>query len=200
MRREMLSAMGMCGFPAETPSEVIPNPVGEEFLVNSYSPRGSKPFDFVTIRPLDGAKYAVDQVVKYAHSHPHNRFLLIGKGQYFAHNEKPKNLVWKDCFASPDEMLEVLSKSRCALMPTRLDAQGVSMCEMASYGIPLLTSDLDVCREMLSPFPNVGFLPPEGGGRLAIPPAAEEGFGAKTTFDGKVLVQREVDFAIRVAG
>jgi hypothetical protein len=43
-------------------------------------------------------------------------------------------------------------------MPTKLDAQGVMMCEMAYYGIPILVSDLPVCREMLNDFDNVKFI------------------------------------------
>ena len=40
-------------------------------------------------------------------------------------------------------------------MPTRLDAQGVMMCEMATFGIPVLTSDIDICQELSQVFKNM---------------------------------------------
>ena len=56
------------------------------------------------------------------------------------------------------EIIEYLNDSRCALMPTRADAQGVMACEMATFGIPLITSDIDICREIFRDFGNVGFI------------------------------------------
>ena len=43
-------------------------------------------------------------------------------------------------------------------MPTRTDAQGLMMCEMASIGIPLITSDIPVCHESLGNFNNVAMI------------------------------------------
>lgn len=40
-------------------------------------------------------------------------------------------------------------------MPTRRDTQGVMSCELVSYGIPLITSDLPVCHEMFKDMDNV---------------------------------------------
>ena len=42
-------------------------------------------------------------------------------------------------------------------MPTRRDSQGVMACELATYGIPLITSKLDVCFEIFDTFENVFF-------------------------------------------
>lgn len=52
----------------------------------------------------------------------------------------------------------MLNSYKYALMPTRLDAQGVMMCEMAVYGIPTIVSDIAVCHEMLDSYPNVLFI------------------------------------------
>ena len=38
-------------------------------------------------------------------------------------------------------------------MPTRADAQGVMACEMATFGIPLITSNIDVCKEVFKELP-----------------------------------------------
>ena len=57
--------------------------------------------------------------------------------------------------------MEVIQQSRCALMPTRTDAQGLMMCEMASTGMPLITSDIPVCREVFAQFENIAYIPNE---------------------------------------
>lgn len=51
-----------------------------------------------------------------------------------------------------------MEKAKCALMLTRTDAQGVMACEIASTGMPLITSDIPVCHEVFEGFDNVGFL------------------------------------------
>ena len=43
-------------------------------------------------------------------------------------------------------------------MPTRLDAQGVMACELASFGMPLITSDIGICRDVFSSFKNVRYI------------------------------------------
>lgn len=40
-------------------------------------------------------------------------------------------------------------------MPTRCDAQGVMVCEMATYGIPVISTNIDVNQEILSSYSNV---------------------------------------------
>ena len=47
------------------------------------------------------------------------------------------------------KMIAILNSAKCALMPTRTDAQGVMMCEMVAFGMPLITSDIPVCHEVL---------------------------------------------------
>ncbi|MDC5278200.1 glycosyltransferase family 1 protein, partial [Acinetobacter baumannii] len=78
---------------------------------------------------------------------------------YFLHNNLPKNVRHIDKFVPQSEIPNLLDNYRGAVMPTRLDAQGVMMCEMASYGIPTIVSDLKVCHEMLDGFSNVYFIP-----------------------------------------
>lgn len=52
-------------------------------------------------------------------------------------------------------MLHYLDESRCGLMPTREDTQGVMTCEMMEYGMPVITSDISVCNEIFSNVNNV---------------------------------------------
>lgn len=43
-------------------------------------------------------------------------------------------------------------------MLTRRDTQGVMSCELVTYGIPLIMSDLPVCREIFGKIPSVAFI------------------------------------------
>ena len=67
-------------------------------------------------------------------------------------------MIWVDKHLSHEEIVRYLDESRCALLPTRADAQGVMACEMATFGIPLITSDLEVCSEVFDGFRNVALI------------------------------------------
>ena len=140
-------------------SHIIYNSIGRYFEENHYDKCGEKTFDFITIRNnLDGSKYAIDIVVSLAVHNPKYKFCLVGQGDFFNHFIKPDNLVWIDKNLSHDEVIYYLDKSRYALLPTRLDSQGVMACEIATYGIPLITSEIDVCQEIFDDFTNVGYI------------------------------------------
>lgn len=135
------------------------NAVGELFESSSYNALSNKEFDFITIRSnLDGSKYAIDIVNRIAYDNPNLKFLVIGKGTFFSHYEKANNIVWLDKTLTHKEIIDYLQTARCALMPTRTDAQGVMMCEMASTGMPLITSDMPVCHEVFNEFENVAYI------------------------------------------
>lgn len=137
---------------------IINNGLNEFVNEGEYTPKDFYG-DFITLRPIDTAKYAIDLVVKFALSHPEYTFHVYGKGEYFKYNPKPKNLKHIDKFFLPHEIPEILNHYRYALMPTYQDTQGVMMCEMVSYGIPTIVSDMEVCHEMLDEYPNVKFIP-----------------------------------------
>lgn len=140
-------------------SYITYNCVGELFEKGVFDGGSSKKYDFVTIRAnLDGSKYSVDIVNELAKRHPEYRFLLIGKGEFFDHYDKAPNIEWRDRRLQHGEITEVLNSARCALMPTRTDAQGVMMCEMAAFGMPVITSDIPVCREVFENDPNIGYI------------------------------------------
>ena len=138
---------------------IIYNCVGENFEKNRYDLQQKKIYDLITIRnSLDGSKYAIDIVTEIARSHPEFQFCVIGKGDFYTYYDKPDNLKWLDKSLRHDEIIDYLNQSSCALIPTRLDAQGVMGCEMATFGIPVITSDIDVCTEVFNGFSNVGFI------------------------------------------
>lgn len=135
------------------------NCVGELFEKEEYDGALSKTYDFITIRAnMDDSKYAVDIVNELAKRHPEYKFLLIGSGEFFNHYDKASNLEWRNRRLQHNEIVDALNTACCALMPTRTDAQGVMMCEMSAFGIPVITSDIPVCHEVFNNEPNVGFI------------------------------------------
>lgn len=137
---------------------IIYNCIGKQFETAKYDEAAEKVYDFVSVRSdLDGSKYCVDIIAKIARDNPELKFCIVGKGGYFKHFEKPDNLELQQRYLTHKDMVELLNKSKCALMPTRTDAQGVMACEMATFGIPLITSDIPVCMEVFEGFENVGF-------------------------------------------
>lgn len=137
---------------------IIPNPVGPAFIGKRHDKTMAK-FDFICIRPMDKSKYAVDLLCKIAFANPGSSFhLYSGQGKYFQYHEKPGNLEVINSFIKNDDLPELLSKYRAAIMLSRADSQGVMMCEMASIGMPVVVSDISVAREVLSGFDNVVFV------------------------------------------
>lgn len=135
------------------------NSIGKDFEENNYDVSKEKLYDFVTIRGnLDGSKYCVDIVNDLAKQNPQLKFLVIGKGKYFNIYEKADNIKWLNKHCNHSEIIEILNTAKCALMPTRTDAQGLMMCEMATFGIPLITSNIPVCYEVFKSFCNVEFI------------------------------------------
>ena len=58
-----------------------------------------------------------------------------------------------------------LDRTRCGLMLTKNDTQGVMSCELATYGILLITSDIDICQEVFSNFDNVTLVSNNSSGK-----------------------------------
>lgn len=140
-------------------THVIYNSVGKIFEVERYDQSIKKEYDFITIRSnLDGSKYSIDIVNNIAKNTPNAKFLVIGKGEFFKYFNKSQNLTWLNTTLNHNQIIEYLNKSRYAFMPTRCDAQGLMMCEMAAFGIPVITSDIDVCHEVFDGFENAFFI------------------------------------------
>lgn len=137
-------------------SHIIYNSMGNIFLEKNYDINQKKEYDFITIRNiLDVSKYSIDLVIEIAKKNPKYKFLVIGKGEIFNYYKPPKNLKFELRNLKHTEIIEYLNKSKYALMPTRADAQGVMMCEMATFGIPVITSDISVCNDVLGDIENV---------------------------------------------
>lgn len=177
---------------------IINNSVGETFEKNSYKYNEKKEYDFITIRgnALDKSEHAIDIVNKLAIHNKSMRFLIVGSGHFYDYNEKPNNVTFINGYLKHDEMINYLNKSRCALLPTRQDTQGVMTCEMATFGIPTITSNIEVCQEIFSIFPNVKLI--ENGRAINLEPVLEElwenvPYKKVDKYFAKNTIQREID-------
>ena len=138
---------------------IINNSVGKSFEVHDYNPDSPKKYDFITIRSyMDDSKYCVDLVNDLAEKYPQYQFLMIGRGKFYQVHQKPENVTWVDRFLSHEEILQYIDESRCGLLLTREDTQGVMTCELAVYGIPVITSDIEVCHEICGDLENVALV------------------------------------------
>ncbi|EJV0607118.1 glycosyltransferase [Vibrio parahaemolyticus] len=135
--------------------DVINNSLNKVFFREKFDVFSEKIADYVTIRSLDLSKYAIDLVVDFARANPNKKIHIYGKGRYFNYNEAPENLTVFNEFIKQEDIPSVLNKYRAALMPTRCDAQGVMVCEIATFGMPVLTTDIPVNDEMFADFQNV---------------------------------------------
>lgn len=159
MKEEFLKWVNLDESILEGRFSITYNNVGEIFEKKKFNEKTKKDYDFITIRNnLDGSKYAIDIVNKMAFNTPNKKFLVIGKGKFFDFNKKAPNITWISKSLSHEEIIFQLQKSKFALMPTRTDAQGLMMCEMAAFGIPVITSDIPVCHEVFERFENVYYI------------------------------------------
>lgn len=137
-------------------SFVINNSVGKVFEQNHFDPFSNKQYDFITIRSnLDSSTYCIDLLCNIAINNPELKFLLIGKGRYFDYNTLPKNIALLKESLNHEELTYYINISKAAIMLTRNDSQGLMSCELATFGIPLITSRLPVTEEIFSCFLNV---------------------------------------------
>lgn len=150
---EVKSDLNSKTFFNQTNTQVIHNPINKAFYKSKYEYSGE--FDYICLRPFDDPKYGIDLFIEMARNNPSHRFHLYGKGTILNETDLPKNLEIKRNFINPEELPALLNKYKAAILPTRWDSQGVLACEIAEFGMPLLTSDLKVCREFLGKHENV---------------------------------------------
>lgn len=200
MLDEALKCMRLNLLPTDS-SIIINNPINSAFSNAHYEfTLKDKLADVITIRPLDGKKYAVDKVVELAIANPRLSFHIYGKGVFFQNVKKPDNVEVFDAFIEQKNIPALLNKYRAAVMPTRLDAQGVMMCEMASYGMPIIVSNLPVCHEMLDGFDNVTFIDNSDFNKTiidfyALKPLKD--FSVTEKFSASKLSKEELDFVLK---
>lgn len=135
---------------------IIYNCVGNEFEKQMFRKEELKEYDFISIRStLSGSKYCVDIICELAKKYPQYKFCLIGQGDYFNYCKKPNNVDVFYKLLTHQEVIDFCNRAKSALMPTKTDSQGVMACEIATLGMPLITSDIKVMREVFAGFENV---------------------------------------------
>lgn len=135
---------------------IINNPINPIFYSSTYDIK-EKWADFICVRPFDDTKYGVDIFIQMARQNPQRTFHLYGKGSSLEKMNLPSNLKVEKKFFKASEFPELLNHYSSGVLPTRWDSQGILACEFATYGIPLLTSNLPICKEMLGKYKHVGF-------------------------------------------
>lgn len=182
--------------------QIISNGVGSFFEENSYKP-AEITTDFITIRNIfDGSTYCLDVVTELARRYPQYRFLVIGKGRFFEHVQPPDNLTVLKTELTHQDMARYLNSARYALMPIRQDTQGLMSCEMATYGLPLITSDIEVCHMVFESCPHVAFISNDDP-RLdsALEMLKPAGPGSKwDRYLAKNTILKEIDYLKQYAG
>lgn len=156
LKREFITNLKVKNSKFVNKLHVINNSVGHLFESKSYDYISHKKYDFITVRSnIDSSVYCIDIINNIAKKYKEYNFLVIGKGEYFKYNDKSENIIHINDTFDHLKIIDFLEKSRFALMPTRRDTQGVMACELATYGIPLITSNIKVCKEIFKEFSNV---------------------------------------------
>ncbi len=178
---------------------IIPNAIGEYFIENSINKNAIKNKDVVTIRPFyDHSKYGIDLVSHHAKNNPHLKFHVYGKGEYFDYYDKPNNLILHNKYLNHKEIGNILDSTKLVYLPTRLDAQGVLACEIATYGAKMLTSDIPIMREMLHDFENVEFITNEFENYNFIDYFNDNNQKSNNKFNYKSTIKEEIDLIISI--
>ena len=125
---------------------IIPN--GIDVNLFKYHNTFDNRYKMLTLRPLSSKKYAVDQAIKIMSLLPINYTLQIfGKGFYekqYVQQIKALKLedrvFIKNSFINREDLNSFFSNYGVFLSPTRMDAQGVTMCEAMSSGLLTVSS------------------------------------------------------------
>lgn len=135
---------------------IIPNGIDTElFKFHSNYEKSKK---IITIRPLSSKKYAVDVAIKLMSYLPEDYTLdIYGKGvfqqeyeQLIQHLGLEDRVKILNNFIERQQLNSTLSNYGVFLSPTRMDAQGVMMCEAMASGLLTISSNNTAIPEFIS--------------------------------------------------
>lgn len=137
--------------------EIIPNGIDIDLFGFQDRKLKNKNYKLVTIRPLTSKKYAVDKAIEFLSYLPTQYTLdIYGKGPLKEDlQELAKSLGVFDRVRFFDEFIhrknltEFLSNYSSFVATTRMDAQGVMMCEAMATGMIIVTSDNTAINEFV---------------------------------------------------
>ncbi|MES9685864.1 glycosyltransferase family 4 protein, partial [Gottfriedia acidiceleris] len=139
-------------------SHIIPNIIDGQ-LFNYVEKNPEQRLKILSIRPYASRKYANDLSVKTVlelSKRPYFnslQFVFYGEGKYFDETLAPlrkfKNVEINKGFLPQNEIADKHKEFGIFLCPTRLDSQGVSMCEAMSSGLIPISNDLTAIPEFV---------------------------------------------------
>lgn len=144
-----------------TNARIIPNPIDDALF--EYREREEEQVtDLLSIRPFSSRKYANDLSVRAAVHLKEGTLDIYGKGKLLERCRRLRNELgapvnFHPRFLSQQEMADLHDQYGVYLTPSRLDAQGVSMCEAMSSGLPVVTSPVGGIPEFVD-HGETGFL------------------------------------------
>ncbi|MCL2736343.1 MAG: glycosyltransferase [Propionibacteriaceae bacterium] len=159
-------------FDIEFPQSLVStvhNPIDTN--VFRYVPKGvDARKKILLVRPFASLKYGNDLAVKAILALSGESFFgdlefrIVGSGKLFAETVKPlrefSNVTIHEGMLSHAELAALYQEYGIFLVPTRVDAQGVSRDEASSCGMVPVTNGVAAVKEFCSP--KEGFLAPEG--------------------------------------
>lgn len=139
--------------------EIIPNIVDSE--VFNYVPKERKgKLKVLSIRPFASYKYANDQTADAIHVLSKKPFFndlefhIYGEGKLYSQITdsliKYDNVKLHNKFLEQKEIARIHKNFDVFLCPTRLDSQGVSMCEAMSSGLVVVSSNVTAIPEFVT--------------------------------------------------
>ena len=139
--------------------KIIPNVIDSNIF--NYIPKNSNDrLNILSIRTFQSKKYANDLTVKAILNLSKEpffdelNFTIYGDGRLFKKTLKPimkfDNVNIYQKFLNHSEISKVHKKNGIMLIPTRQDAQGVSMCEAMSSGLVPVTSNNTAIPEFVT--------------------------------------------------
>jgi glycosyltransferase involved in cell wall biosynthesis len=139
---------------------IIPNGIDTNLF--KFNELYNRRFKLLTLRPLSSKKYAVDLAIEIMQYLPENFSLEIyGKGHYEKQYQKQiqqlnlqQRVHIKNSFIDRADLNNFFSNYGVFLVPTRMDAQGVSMCEAMSSGLLTVSSNNTAIPEFIENLKN----------------------------------------------
>lgn len=138
---------------------IIPNPIDSNLF--SYQAKTAEARKHILlVRPFSTGKYANDLAIKAILTLAQEpcfqdlNFTIVGKGDHFSDLTAPlrkhKNVTLINRFYTQSEMAAAHKTHGILLCPTRMDAQGVSMCEGMMSGLVPITSNNTAIPEFVA--------------------------------------------------
>jgi glycosyltransferase involved in cell wall biosynthesis len=128
----------------KVPYKIIYNPIDKELF--RFRQRNGSLKRIICMRSHDTRKYALDIIIKMFRNSKY-RIDTYGCGRLLPYHKRlakryNSNVKFIEKFYMHKQLGELYREYDLGVMLTRLDAQGVSACEMMQTGLPIITSDI----------------------------------------------------------